>query len=160
MGARLLPPRIIWATLLFSQAMYVLLMLGGYLQRPSEAPDPIMLYAIGLVAGVVAIVSFVVPRFVHRAGVARSVGDLRHHEASVETIQQRALAIGFTPFILSVALSEAVAIFGLVLFLIGFPFLESVPFSAAGALLTLVRFPTARTFLGPFEEQLGRSLDA
>ena len=40
MGARLLPPRIIWATLLFSQAIYVPLMLGGYLQ-------PLKIFQIG-----------------------------------------------------------------------------------------------------------------
>jgi len=158
MGARLTTPRIVWAALLASQGIYVGIMLGGLLPRPPAPPDPIMLYALAAVALAVSAASFAVPMIVRRAAIASAVADLRHHEASLETIQSRALAIGFTPLVLSLALSEAVALFGLVLFAIGFPLAVSAPFHAVGAMLTLVRYPTVATFIGPFEEALGRTL--
>jgi hypothetical protein len=158
MGARLLSPRMIWFALLVSQGFYVAIPVLGLVERSRVRPDPILLYALAAVALVVAVVSFVVPGIVRRSAIASAAADLRHREASLDTIQARAFGIGFTPFILSIALSEAIALFGLVLSTLGFPTLVCLPFHAAGAVLTLIRFPTTAMFLGPLEEALGRTL--
>lgn len=150
-------PRIIWAALLGSQGIYVALLVGGLLQPPPEPPEPIMLTVISAVAMVVAAISIVLPRVMHAQGARALV----HKEPALpdhgrQAALRRALQLGFAPWILSIALSEAVAIFGLVLGAIGFPLLSCAPFFAAGILLTLIRFPTAGRFLQPLEDAYGR----
>lgn len=151
-------PRVIWAALLASQGIYAFIMFGHFLEVPSEPPDPIMLPVLGGVAAMVAVMSFVLPRVLGRPAVAAAVADIRHRELQLPEIRKRAFMMGFTPFILSIALSEAVGIFGLVLFAVGYPLTTALVFTAASVVLIAVRFPTERAFLGPLEEALGRSL--
>lgn len=158
MSPSLLTPRILWAALLASQAMYVGLMVIGIFEVPEEPPDAMMLPVLGVVALGTGAMSFVVPAFVRKSATEQVMRKLPQHEATDAAIFRAALEAGFAPFILSIALSEAVAIFGLVLSALGFPLLYCLPFSALGAMLTLIRFPMARTFLAPFEEKLGRSV--
>jgi hypothetical protein len=152
-------PRILWAALLMSQGIYVFLLVGGILRPPTEPPQPIMLTMISIVAMIVAGVSIVLPRVLHAQAARR----LAHQEPGLldhgqRVVLQRALQLGFTPLVLSLALSEAVAIFGLVLGAVGFHLAQCVPFFAAGLLLTLIRFPTEGRFLGPIEDAFGRRI--
>lgn len=156
---QMMTPRILWAALLFSQVMYVVLLVGGYLQVPPEPPQPILLTAISAVAMLVAALSVVLPRVLHAQAARRLAHQepgLPDHGAAV--VMRRALGLGFAPFVLSIALSEAVAIFGLVLGVIGFHLAQCAPFFAAGMMLTLIRFPTQGRFLRPIEDAYGRRI--
>ncbi|MFO0681867.1 MAG: hypothetical protein U0234_07450 [Sandaracinus sp.] len=158
MRPSILTPRILWAALLFSQAIYVALIAGGILEAPSAPPDPMMLPVLGVVALGTAVVSFVLPRILHRNAVAQAMPTIQHQGMGDLSLLRAAYQAGFAPLIVSLALSEAVGIYGLVLAALGFPLLYCLPFSALGGVLTLVRFPTERGFLAPFEERLGRSI--
>jgi hypothetical protein len=64
---------------------------------------------------------------------------------------QRAGVIFQTPFILALALSESVAMFGFVLGWLGAPLPVAGAFFAASWVLLLARFPTRSRVFGPFE---------
>ena len=78
MRPSILTPRILWAALLFSQAIYVALIAGGILEAPSAPPDPMMLPVLGVVALGTAVVSFVLPRILHRNAVAQAMPTIQH----------------------------------------------------------------------------------
>ena len=158
MRPSILVPRILWAALLGSQALYVALIVLGVLEAPSEPADPIMLPALGAVALGTSVASFVVPRILHRSAIAQALPAVQHQGSGELAVIRAAYQAGMSPFIVSLALSEAVALYGLVLAALGFPVLYCLPFSGLGAMLTLVRFPTESAFLAPFEERLGRSV--
>jgi hypothetical protein len=73
---------------------------------------------------------------------------------------RHALASAQTSFILSMALSEAVSLLGLVLHMQGAPVEASTPFLAAGTLLAAIRFPTPARLLAPYERVHGATFAA
>jgi F0F1-type ATP synthase membrane subunit c/vacuolar-type H+-ATPase subunit K len=142
MSDPLLVRRILWAALLVSQGIYVwVLAFSGAVPPPMEPPDPMLPMVLGAVALSVAVASFVVPML-----LLRSASGASQHAPSG---RQQAHARTFTPFIVSLAMSEAVSIFGLVAGYLGHPALVWAPFFAAGFVLTAWRFPTEGRMMGP-----------
>jgi hypothetical protein len=171
--------RIIWAALFASTFMYLGVILF-VVQPPESPPDPVMLPALALVAMAVSVASFVVPAAGYRQAVAASkievteetVPDPSRPESDVlpyreaptitrkvakkpKAALERAFMLYQTPFILSVALAEAVCLFGFMLgFLgVGLPFI--LPFWAMTWVLFSLRFPTLERVLGPLERAKG-----
>jgi hypothetical protein len=148
--------RIIWGALLASLGIYVALLVTGFGgPRPEEGPEPVMITALSAVAMFNSLASLLFPRYLLRQGLASSRDRLRELVGQPpEVIGQRAMTLGFAPMIIGLALAESVAIFGLILGLLGAPLLTVAPFFAAGAMLMLVQFPTMGRFRGPLDEAL------
>src|SRR5262249_47813938 len=60
-----------------------------------------------------------------------------------------------TPLILSLALSESISIYGLVLERLAFPLSQCAPFFIAGTLLIAARVPTKRAVFAAVERSIG-----
>jgi hypothetical protein len=140
--------RILWVSLV----ALTLLIAGHYFYRsssgaihPPRAPEPVMFYAIACMAVAVAAVSFLLPRISYRKAASRLREELR---GQPEDEQLRALLPAFqTAFILGMALSESVTLFGYVLGNLGFAPSTCAPFFAAGTLFCLVRYPSDQAIL-------------
>lgn len=167
--------RYIWVVLLaMTGAMSG--MLKYVVAPPGALPEPSMLPMLAMVALASAVASFVVPRVYYR-NAARRVGvatapppgggmpagmfqgaarPVAEHPGEARRI---AYELGTTTFVLSVALSESVALFGLATRILGFPARDALPFLVAGALLILVRFPTDKRVIGAFESAKGIQID-
>ncbi len=153
----ILQVRIVWAALLGSQALYLYLLVSGVFETPPEPPAPIMLTVVSAVAMVNGMASIFLPRFL----LGQALGRMSEHDRALvqqgrDAILRRAFTMGFPAYIIGIALAEAVAIFGLVLGVMGFTLMTVLPFFAAGAVLTLTKFPTEGRFLAPLEEALSR----
>jgi hypothetical protein len=169
-------PRILWLALFASQGIYlVLVTVPGLLDRPTEPSELVALPVLAGVAVMMAVMSFVLPA-VMRNAAARSVApattegpaaavsaSYRGPIGSTKTFADRTAAlrdgvrVGTAPFIVGLALTESVAVIGLVLAFMGHPRLHYLPFFAVAALLMLARFPTEHTFLAPIERAHGIS---
>jgi hypothetical protein len=148
-------PRVLWTALMASLGIYVLML---YMVRWREGapplphpPDPVLLPVLSLVATTVAVMSFVMPRFLMKTA-ARGAKRPRPGEPIDPDLLRSLLPRLQTPFILGCALSEAVALFGFVLGFLGFPPLYVAPFFVAGAVLMAVRFPTPESFMSVLPE--------
>jgi hypothetical protein len=142
---QLFTPRILWAALLLSQAMYVgLLSFPGLRPMPTDPPDMIIAWGVGAAAVMVAIASFAVPALIRRSAAAAPPVDPH----SGRSARQQAFGAALTPFILSMALSEAISIFGFILGWLGHSAFVWAPFITAGMLLSAWRFPTEARFFG------------
>lgn len=99
---------LVWASLLFSVGIYSGLVVSGVISRPENAPDAVLVNILLGVAGFNALLTFIM-RFFLRRFIRR------------ENLQPRPNWAGrYLPLAIVIwALSEAIAIFGLVLFLIG-----------------------------------------
>lgn len=71
--------------------------------------------------------------------------------ANPDAVMRRLGALSFTSFILELALSESVAIFGLMAAILGAEPLVWLPFTAAGAALIAIRFPSETRFVRALE---------
>jgi|SRR5215467_11804783 len=140
--------RILWAAIIASTVVFlvVLLRVGP---RSASSPEPVVAYALVSVAAVIGVLSFVLPaRAYTQAARARALpGDT--------DARRIALVLYMTPFILSLALSEAVALNGFALGFLGFGLTWSVPLFVASWMLLLVRFPTERAILSRFSRATG-----
>jgi hypothetical protein len=158
--------RILYGALVFSTVLlaFVAFQVPGATVRPPQATELVLVVA----AVVVAVASFVVPRVVgmNNARLARievSPPQPRPDGTSVsafanpELAARRAMALGQTTFILKMALSEAVSLFGLCLHMLGAPASHFVPLLAAGTVLSAIRFPTARSLVADLERAKGAS---
>ena len=151
-------PRIMWLALLVSQGIYLtLLNVPGLIEVAPEPPPAVMRFVLMGVALLVAVASFVVPRILWASALKRTAyrapqDTARSHD---EAALRQGMKLGMAPFILGLALNEAVAIFGLVLGFLGEGWLFTTPFFVLAIVLMLVRFPTEETFVGPLRE--GRS---
>ena len=171
----------------FAQAMRVVLTLWGALTFsnvllgvltvvvPSRMPPPkdlTQVAILGALAVGVAIASFVVPARMQlqmarqaRAEVAEPEpmpGGMRGPArfAQPEKAARAAMGLALTPFIMSMALSEAVSLLGLVVHMQGAAMTISTPFIVAGTLLAAIRFPTVARMVGPFERAHGATFAA
>jgi hypothetical protein len=171
--------RILWFALLASVFLYLgiaIVVLSKVAVKPQIPFMPFVLSGLSLV---VAVVSFVLPPITYAQAaktveidvqdeVAPSAFPSRYREAmpkrqvfsDPQAATSKAFALFMTPFILSLALSEAIALFGLVLVQMGFGVLTGLPFFFAGAVLIAVRFPTESKVLDMFEKARGASFPA
>jgi hypothetical protein len=171
MDVRLRTLRILWAAITASSVMLLgVLWMVRRSQPPPGQPEPILLPVLGFVALSVAVVSVVMPRTMLRQALGRL--DLRldsepdpHAEPSLfrdsapmrkvfaepERARERAVMPFQTTLILGLALSEAVAIFGFVLGMLGFDLAYVLPFFVVSWILCAVRRPSL--------EQIERALE-
>jgi hypothetical protein len=167
---RLLTPRILWGAISVTPALFLFVLFMTRAQRPPVPAEPTMFYALGGVAAAVAVASLVLPRFLYKQGVGPTKskvveqvderdapGMFRQSAPMVRVFadpvaaRSRAFGVYQTTFILGMALSEAVVLFGFVLGFLGFPLPHVLPFWGVGWLLMLTRFPTVGAVIGPFE---------
>jgi hypothetical protein len=163
--------RILWVGLTASTVLLVVV--AFKVQHEVQEPLPPLVQAVLVGAAVVvAVTSFVLP--------ARFYGNLPSHVRSevAETgrmggfVSQgarfadpdraagKAIAVAQTPFILSMALSEAVSLLGFVVAFHGGPITVAGPLFAAGTLLAAIRFPTLARIVGPYERAHGATFPA
>lgn len=172
--SQILVLRILWFALLLAAFLYVGIGYGVLAKNPHPPQVPIMPMALGGLSVIVAIMSLVMPIFIYRQTVKRmdvkttqevapNVFPDRYREAmpkqtvfaDPEAAMKQAYASFMTPFILSLALSEAIATFGLVLVQLGFETVQSAPFFVTGILLIVLRFPRHAQVQGVFERACG-----
>lgn len=165
-------PRILWAALLVATAIFLVVVQVA----PAPAPEPIpMLPAVlAVVALADAVASFLIPAMALRKalGAARvevveqAVADpnsvIPYRDAPKRRVfadanaATRAAVMAFqTPFILSLALSESIALFGFILGYLGHSKPVYLPFFVLSWILFLLRFPTRERVLGPLERAKG-----
>jgi hypothetical protein len=171
--ARAMPTiRILWFALTVST---VLLAVVAFVVHPQvrHAPDTTMVVFFGVLAGVLAVTSFVLPATAYASNAKRNPPEVYRPEPTAAAFQPapprfanprkaagQALAIAQTSFILSMALSEAVSLLGLALHMQGAPLEQCAPFLAAGTLLASLRFPTPARLLAPYERLHGATFAA
>ena len=167
-------PRLLWGALLMSQVLYAgLLVVPGLIGSGAEPEGGVSI--VGMIAFAIAsaIGSFVVPSLVRRKNVAAQRLELREvpdpsapvgfrgnaptirEYADVAAVHAAARTAGFAPFVLSLALSEAVSLMGIVAGFLGQPPVVWGAFVAVGMTLTAIRFPTEATFFAPVEQHTG-----
>lgn len=172
----LLTMRILWFALLAACFLYVVIAYVFLKTPPALQPNPMMPPVFGFVSLTIAVTSFLLPRWLYQQAaravdvkteeeVAPSAFPERYRDAMPKRVMfsdpkaamGKAFACFMTPFILSLALSEAIALFGFVLAQIGNPRPFTAPFFVAGAILIAIRFPTQSAILGMFERARGAS---
>ena len=178
MNSKLTTLRILWFALLCSIGFYAAV---PFLVVHGSQPQPVMLVALTSVAVVTCALSFLMPAFLYKRSMAalvnvaprvverpRSTAEARgFRDASPgqrcfeDPVAARRFAyqLFMTPFILSLALSESVALFGLMLFMLGFGLRVFAAFELAGALLIALRFPTDARVVGWLEKALDAGLE-
>jgi len=120
---------VLWGSLLAAQAIYVGLLVSGLLPSPEEPSiTPLLPIILGLIAATEAVAAHVLWR--RATGAGRPLHSARPAPA-------RALQ----PYLLAWVLDESIAIYALVLGVLGFPPSVWGWFSLAGALLLLVHRP-------------------
>lgn len=154
-GPSLLNVRIVWAALMGSQFVYLAMLAFGLFPPPEVPPQPVMLTVLSGVAFINAVMSVMLPRVL----VGPALGAARHRDGHLvgqdrSVLLPRAISVGFTGWIVGMAIAESIALFGLVLGVLGFSLLQAAPFFGLAALITLMKFPTESRFLVPFEEAI------
>ncbi len=163
--------RILWTAELAAAFIFlvVLLVLRSTGDLPTEV-EPLMLPAFGVTALVATVVSLILPakvwasmtqrtepaieeEVVKEEALFRQAPKMRRVFVKPEAARRTASQQWLTPFILGVALGEAVAIFGLVLGILGFGLLEVMPFFVVGWLLIAWRLPRQQAIEAAFEKR-------
>lgn len=171
----LLTARILWGAILMS--VVLLLVVLQFVTLLPASPDPVLAPTFAAAALSLAVTSFLLPRHLHRSMLAkvevpvtteadpgafgsfyREAAPKRRIIADREAAHRAAVACFLTPHILRLALSEAIALFGFVLGILGHEEPVWAPFFGVGAVLIAIRFPTARQMIGPLEEALGATI--
>ncbi|NOY91318.1 MAG: hypothetical protein GXP55_08915 [Deltaproteobacteria bacterium] len=164
--------RIVWFAMVASTFIYLAVLFFA-VQIPDQPPDRSMGLALAVASLAMVALSLVVPRVMFQKSLAtlelptREVVDpdaslvLRNEAPTVRVYEdpsaaRRAVTVRFfTPFILGMALSEAVVIHGLVLGILGFPPTVFAPFFVIGCALMLPRFPREDAVMRQAEEATG-----
>lgn len=157
-------PRILWAALIMSCVIYGGLIASGAIAADPLVLDPTMAIVFAICALGAAVTSFVLPASLLRQALAHAAPSVAIEEradtdaatlfrdaaprvrAIASPAEARAIFAGryYTSFILSLALSEAVAVFGLVGHVGGFfPMPVALVFVGAAIVLQALRFPSA-----------------
>jgi len=171
--------RILWFALLAATFIYMGIAYGGLAKAAVIPQEPMMVAIFGGVSLMMAVMSFLLPRMTYKQAaraasvkieeeVASSAFPNRYREAlpkrtvfsNPDAAMTKAFACFQAPFILSMALSEAIALFGLVVSQLGFPIMMSLPFFLVGAVLVAIRFPQQANVLSMFEQARGASFPA
>src|SRR5687767_5763591 len=158
--------RVLWAALMASVGLFAVVIL---LLPPSGAtPDPLHLPLFGGVAASIAIASLLVPRQILSAAVKSAALEIEEVAdpdapsgfAGVKRVavfkdpaqaRRRAFMIYQQYTILGCALSESVALFGVVLSRLGHPPTTGLPFVLFSLLLMALRFPSEEKALALFQ---------
>jgi hypothetical protein len=160
--------------MLASIGAYACILLFGVRSPPGTELNPTLLYAFIGTAVMCAVMSFIIPNKAYRQTASQAKVETVE-EAAPEvfssgyrdatplrkvfanpTAARRTAAMCFQPsFVLSLALSEAVALFGFILGFLGFGAHIWAPFMAFGAILIMLRFPTEQKVAGLFEQTVG-----
>lgn len=164
---------ILWGALLASTFVYIGLLLSGQIPEPTEPPPPMLPYALAPTALGVLVVSVILPRRFFDAALSAwkpATNQVPDPNASVmfrdqtPTIDvfanpaeaERAMITRFfTPFILGMALSEAIAIFGFLLGIMHFDPMLWAPFFVVAWVSMLARFPSKARLRARVEERMG-----
>lgn len=160
-------PRILWLGLLSSTFMF---MVVGFVGAPQDLElDPTMLYVFAGLGVMEVVMSFLLPAHIRRRSyldakfAVEEVPDAKAEAmfrdsppmirqfAEPEKVRARLGALSWTAFIIELAMGDAVAVFGLVLAMLGGDPMEWLPFMVVGALLIAIRFPTEARFVKALE---------
>lgn len=174
MQARLRTPRILFGAMFGATVMFLVVLF--VVERPESRPlDPMFPPMFAVVALAVLATSFILPA--KQLAVAFKSRDLpvaeeadpeasdvipyrdapkRRVFANPKQAAARAFALYNTRFILEMALSESVALFGFVLGFLGHPLVVFLPFFVVSWVAMALRFPTPKKIFGPLE----RAFDA
>lgn len=159
MSPRTRTPQILWTALFTST--FALGAVAFIMKQPPHPPQPFMLPVMVGIALTTVVVSFVLPRQLMTKALTATLTPLIVEEpnpAAEVTFREaapplkvfgdpaeawkRALFAYQQPMILSLALPESVALFGLSLVSLGFPRTAALPFLVVCWMLQLARFPT------------------
>lgn len=163
--------KVMWAAISFSTVLFLAVGLGAA-QVPDEPPETVMLFAFaGLSLGILA-ASQLVPKQVLIAALKAEKFEVlepppEEHMfddsprrgrrfAAPDEVRRKLIHCAQRPFILGIALSEAIPIMGLVLMMIGFSLQHALGFFVVSWALLLSKFPR----LSSFERVLEASYDA
>jgi hypothetical protein len=170
MEQRILTVRILWGAMLASILFYVVVLHMITIQPPLEPLNPAFPLVFACVGVSTAIASFIVPKVATRQALVRlklplaEVPDSNAPDAFKKTIRTfahpedaafRAAGVFHTGFILSFALSEAVALLGFALAFLAYGWGTAAPFFVAGFLLIALRFPREETIISGLEHAYG-----
>ncbi|CAN5331695.1 hypothetical protein BH09MYX1_BH09MYX1_30370 [soil metagenome] len=175
MRQRLLTMRILWMSLIVSVLAFAAVVF--YVEVPQVTPQAFMLPAFGVVAIANAVISVVFPAHQRKkmmvAQLSRLVVERANPAAEVtfreaappikvfddpRAVWAKAFALYQTPFILALAISESVGLFGVVLVFQGFPRVTALPFLALSLMLQIARFPTAEKIAASVKSATGVDL--
>ena len=152
----LVSARMIWMGILCSVGVfYVVLRMS---KRPDAPEDPLTFATFAACALGGALASLLLPPYFHRQGTLRAALETRAAESAItadsttttrhvfvdsEKARAAARQLYQSALVLSLALSESVALFGLLLGLRGFPEERVLPFFVASIALIGLRYPRA-----------------
>jgi hypothetical protein len=162
----LMVPRILWGAILCSTFLFFVVQFVVRQPGPVEAPLVIVLAGAAVMT---ALASIVLPSATYAVALRRLKLDSREEDdpsgmpgvtrrrvaANPDEAMRTAIRIFQTPFILGLALSEAISLFGFVLGFLGAPIDWVLPFFVASWLLIWMRFPTRERIFGPAERATG-----
>jgi hypothetical protein len=167
----LITVRVLWASLVFSTLLELAFVLGADFDRHVELQLPVVV-ALACVALGVAVTSFLLPSRLHRIALeqlalpvvevlvqnSEAMSDYRSAAGSQRVFRDAVAArTGMlrafqTPFILSLALSESIALMGLVIAQGRLaPSWLALPFFAIAWVLFGLRFPREKSLVAPAE---------
>lgn len=165
--------RILWGALTSTMAVYAVVLQVTAGQRSGPPPDPPVVMALTLAAIVAAAVSYVLPKRLYKVAADAAEVELTkeadpdgsvifRESAPMVTVfadpaqaRRKAAALFFTPFILGMALSEAVGIMGFLLGFLGAGLADFAPLMVLSAGLMLLRYPSEARVDGAFAEAKG-----
>jgi hypothetical protein len=154
-------PFILWGAL-FSSTFMLLAVVFVAAPPPAEPLDPMLVPILGAVAVGEAIMSFVLPAQLLRNGLQRlsiptreiqdptalpGLGKTLRVPIDSAAAVRALMTVTMTPFILALALSEAVALTGFSLGFMGAPKEQCLPFFIASWVLLLLRFPRPKALI-------------
>lgn len=163
--------RVLYGALVMTTVMLPAL---SFVVKPNvpQPLDPTMQAFLGFMAVGVAVVSFVLPPRAMATTGARIRVEVTPPMPGADglpmparftdpaTAARRAMGAAQQGFVLSLALSEAVSLFGFVEHMLGASRLVSTPFFIAGTVLAALRYPTVERFVAPFERTHGATFAA
>ncbi len=170
--------QVLWGALIVTPGLYTLiLVVTQKAEAAAQGPDAVLVAGISACALFVAALSVALPRVMARRRAERSEpatrddqtyadqGDHGFREAATATTtrvladpaaaEAAAFRTGYAPFIVGMALAEAVANFGFTLGFLGGGLRLAGPFFAVCVALQAVRFPTRAGVLARYEEAVG-----
>lgn len=141
LDASLMTMRVLWGAMTMSTLMFagIEVHLRGAVALPPP-PPPTLSFALTGAGAVVAVVSLALPRWLYAQAVATRGRPIEGAVTDAQLIPR--VPLFMTPFILSLALSEAVSLFGFVIGRTGGELPHALALMGAGTLLVLLRFPS------------------
>lgn len=141
LDAGLTTMRVLWSAMTMSTVLLAGIELHLRRTLPLAPPPPqATVFALSGAAAVVAVVSLVLPKRLYAQAVAARGKPIEGAVTDAQLVPR--VPLFMTPFILSLALSEAVSLFGFVVGRVGGELPHALALLGAGTLLVLVRFPT------------------